>query len=639
MCGIAGIAGFRDDDLVRRMCGAIAHRGPDDDGFLFDESVSIAMRRLSIIDLSTGKQPITNEDGSVAVVFNGEIYNYRELRKLLLDRGHTLKTKSDTETLVHLWEDEGPAFLDRLNGMFAFALLDRKRRKLLLARDRMGIKPLAYRYESGRLWFASEIKCLLQDPSFSTEIDPAALHEYLTYMYVPAPRSIFRCVRKLLPGWMLTWSPEEGIRESQYWDVPASNGAARAPRGEAALVDDVLERVSRSVEMQMVSDVPVGAYLSGGLDSSLVVALMSRHSNGPVKTFSIGYGERAKRFNELEFASVVAKEFATDHHELVATPAVAELLPRITYHMDEPYANSSAIPTYLISQEAGKTVKVMLSGAGGDEIFAGYPRNIAVRWATAYEMLPRPLRRAASAVLESVHESSEGKHLVRRLRQFARGSLLPESERYLSWVSFFDQEEKAKLYSAEFASRVAGYDAAAPFAAYLASRGSEPFTDAMLYLDIKTWLPFNILEYQDKMSMMASIEARVPLLDHELVEYASTLPFPVKVRGLTGKYILKKAAERVLPHHIVHRKKQGFMVPIGIWVREDLREMIGDLLSEATIRRRGILDPARVAHILAEHNAGRRDFSHHIWVLLMLEMWHQIFVDRRGSVPPGEGAA
>jgi asparagine synthase (glutamine-hydrolysing) len=596
------------------------------------------MRRLSIIDLDTGRQPIANEDGSVVVVFNGEIYNYRELRERLLSRGHTLRTRSDTETLVHLYEDEGPGFLRRLNGMFALALLDRKQRRLFLARDRLGIKPLSYRFESGRLWFASEIKCLLQDPSFRTEIAPEALHEYLTYMYVPAPRSIFRNVRKLLPGWFLTWTPEEGVKESRYWDVPVSDGAPAAGTGEDP-VEDLIERLSRSVEMQMVSDVPVGAYLSGGLDSSLVVALMSRHSRGPVKTFSIGYGERAERFNETSWARIVARAFETDHHELIATPEVAELLPRITWHLDEPYANSSAIPTYLISQEARKKVKVMLSGAGGDEVFAGYPRNIAVRWADLYGKIPRPLRRAVSGILRRIPESTEGRHLIRRLREFARGSLLPRAERYISWVSFFDEEEKAKLYSGEFAGQVKGYDATVPFAAYLADRRKETFFDAMLYLDVKTWLPFNILEYQDKMSMMASLEARVPLLDHELVEYAAKLPFHLKVKGFTSKYILKKAGERLLPREIVHRRKMGFMVPIGIWLKEDLREMVGDLLSEETIRRRGIFHPPRVAWILKEHQEGRRDFSHHIWVLLMLELWQQAFVDGRGGVPPAGAVA
>jgi asparagine synthase (glutamine-hydrolysing) len=318
---------------------------------------------------------------------------------------------------------------------------------------------------------------------------------------------------------------------------------------------------------------------------------------------------------------------------------VAELLPRIAWHLDEPYANSSAIPTYLISAEARRKVKVMLSGAGGDEIFAGYPRNVATRWAAVYEKIPRPLRRAASGILETIPESSEGRHLVRRLRQFARGSLLPQAERYVSWVSFFDREAKARLYSRDFAAAVAGCDAAAPFQAYLGSRAAEPFFDAMLYLDVKTWLPFNILEYQDKMSMMASLEARVPLLDHELVEYASSLPFSLKVRGTTTKYVLKKAAERILPREIVHRKKQGFMVPIGIWVREDLKEMIGDLLSEASVRRRGYFDAAAVAGILREHREGRRDFSHQIWVLLMLEVWHRVFRDGGGrAAPPGAAA-
>jgi asparagine synthase (glutamine-hydrolysing) len=635
MCGIAGfvesVGASRPQEeraaLLDRMCQSIVHRGPDEQGAEVLGRAAIGMRRLSIIDLAGGHQPMSGCDERVRVVFNGEIYNYRELQRDLEARGHKFRTRSDTETIVHLYEEKGSACVEDLRGMFAFAIWDGRTARLFAARDRAGEKPLYYTLTpQGAFVFGSELKCLLEHPGVVRETDPAALDAYLTLGYVPEPLSVFRGVRKLEAGHRLLL--ERGrVTTEPYWDFPAETDDP--PRGEEEYVEELRARLEESVRMMLVADVPLGAFLSGGVDSSTIVGLMSRATNAPVKTFSIGFREDS--FDELKYARLAARHFETDHRELIVTPEVCRLVDELVRHFDEPFADQSSVPTYLVSKLAREHVKVVLSGDGGDELFAGYTRYAVERGRQGFARLPRLMRRGLMAPLASrLPHGARG-------RNFLHNVALDPAERYLDNVSTFNALGKRALYTADFRRALAGREPAAEI--FRALGGHPPAGDGvarLLYLDAKTYLPGDILTKVDRMSMAASLEARVPLLEHQLVEFVSRMPASLKMRGGESKYVFKRAVRGLVPDEILDRPKQGFGVPIGEWINRELRERVRDTFADAGTRTRGIVEPAYVDVLLAEHERGRRDHSNALWSLFVLELWHRAYVDESPSAAEEE---
>ena len=625
MCGIAGFAGDNSNltndgraETLRRMLRVIRHRGPDDEGALVSDSVALGMRRLSIIDLAGGHQPMSGEDGRVTVVFNGEIYNYRDLQPELERRGHSFQTHSDTETIVHAYEEKGARCVEDLRGMFGFAIWDARRRELFLARDRAGKKPLYYTLTArGTLVFGSELKSLLEHPEVVREIDLEALDAYLTFGYVPDPLSIFRGIHKLPPGHHLTFK-DGRIRVESYWDFTYEPTEARR---EEDYIEELLALLEESVRLRLVADVPLGAFLSGGVDSSTIVGLMARNTSRPVKTFSIGFSEDS--YDELRFARIAAREFATDHHEFVVTPEVCHCIDELAWHLDEPFADSSAIPTYAVSKMARAHVTVALSGDGGDELFAGYTRYQIERSRAAFERVPRVLRQNLMRPLS--------RHLPHGAwgRNYLHNVSLDPVARYLDSISYLNGLNKLALYTEDFRARLDG-NAGRPaklFSDYAARvRTGEPL-DTLLYLDSKTYLPGDILTKVDRMSMAASLEARVPLLDHKLIEFVTRIPASFKMRGLETKHIFKRAVRGLVPDAILDRPKQGFGLPIQKWINQELRQYIRDVLFDARTRSRGYFNQTHVELLYDEHDRGRRDNATHLWTLFMLELWHRTFFD------------
>ncbi len=634
MCGIAGVvepAGkAADQELLEQMCLAIRHRGPDSQGIYIDGNAGLGIRRLRIIDITTGDQPIHNEDRSVWVVFNGEIYNYPELRQELEARGHHFYTRSDTETVVHAYEEYGEECIRRLDGMFALALWDTRRRRLLLARDRVGKKPLLYYHREGRLVFGSEFNALLQDPSIPREVNLDSLDFYLTYGYVPAPDSAFSAISKLPPAHYLVY--EEGrARLTRYWQLRA---APKLDLSEAEAREGFMERLRRAVKVRLMSDVPLGAFLSGGLDSSTVVALMSELSAGPVKTFSIGFEER--EYSELPYAAAVAGRFGTDHHEFVVRPDALEVLPTLALHYGEPYADSSAVPSYYVARLTREHVTVALNGDGGDESLAGYERYLAARLGELYRRLPRLLREEVVAPLaRALPDSLDFKNRSRRLRRFLEVAGQPLEDGYRHWMSVFSDRQRAALWAPEFArSHVAG----APerwLNAAMAAAGETDLVSRLMLADIQTYLPEDLLVKMDIASMTHSLEARSPFLDYQLMEFLAALPSHLKLRGFTSKHLLRTAMADVLPPSNLRRGKMGFGVPVGTWFRGDLRELVNDMLLSPRALQRPYFKPEALRGLVHEHLEGTRDHGARIWALLMLEQWHRAFIDgdRAGAAP------
>lgn len=624
MCGIAGLintdpgAGV-DTETVRRMCQTIVHRGPDDEGIYAKASAGLGMRRLSIIDLAGGRQPIHNEDRTIWIVFNGEIYNFAELRSRLEQTGHRFYTNTDTEVIVHLYEDLGSDCVQKLRGMFAFAIFDERRQMLLLARDRLGIKPLHYASTAERLLFGSEIKAILAAAPELTEVDRQALLDYFYFGYIPEPATAFKGIRKLPPGHLALWkNGQTSVRP--YWELPAYG--VYEPRSEEECLEELESRLAEAVRIRLVSDVPLGALLSGGVDSSLVVALMARASASPVKTFSVGFSK--SDFNEAQHARRVAQRFATEHHELQVEPDIAQTLDALTRSMEEPFGDSSMIPTFYISRLARQHVTVALSGDGGDELFAGYDRY------------PITLRRRA---LEPVPERARRwyrEHLHPLIPRWARGRAyafniaLPWRERYLDSISFVPAfERQIRLLSDEFRASVHNYDPWELFRSHLNRAPAQDPLSQLLYLDTKTYLPGDILTKLDRMSMAASLEARVPLLDHIFVEYATSLPACLKLHRNQQKYILKKLAVRAgVPPEVVYRPKQGFALPLVHWIREEFKHELPRVLLEPRTLQRGYVNRQAVCELLDEHARGRRNHSGRIWRLLVFELWHRNFLER-----------
>jgi asparagine synthase (glutamine-hydrolysing) len=614
MCGICGVVagpgeGAPDLDVVARMNARLVHRGPDDDGLFHAGPVALAARRLSIIDLDHGHQPIENEDGSAVVVQNGEIYNYRELKRELEGRGHRFATDCDTEVLVHLYEEYGEGFVERLRGMFAIALWDKRRQRLLLARDRFGIKPLYYREHKGGLSFASELKAMLEQPGFSREIDPQAVAAYLAFNSIPAPLTIFAEARKLPPGHLLSWEGGEVAVRRYARPGPVSTDEVR--RGSVAeLAAELREVLDDSVRAHLVADVPVGVLLSGGVDSGGLAALASQHAGEPLKTFSIGFEEEG--FNELSRARLVAERYGTDHHELVLRPDAVELLPKLVEAFDEPFGDSSALPTYLVSELAAGQVKTALSGEGGDELFGGYYTYVA-------DLLARRIGRLAALarpLAEALPSRSERVGFDYKAKRFARAAALPPLERHHGWKEIFDAEARAELAGAK-----AAWDPLDLYRErYAETEGAEPLA-RMQDVDLGIYLVDDLLVKTDRLSMAHSLELRVPFLDPKVAEFAFSLPTKMKVRGFAKKRLLRRALEPLLPREIVHGRKQGFSIPLAAWLRGPLEPFAREVLAPSTLARQGLLDPAAVTPLLDRHCAGREDLSRQLWGLMALTLW------------------
>jgi len=626
MCGICGSLSLNgasvDGAVLDRMNAALLHRGPDSGGSFVQDGVGLAARRLAIIDLEGGDQPISNEDGTIQVVQNGEIYNYRELREGLERKGHRLATRSDTEVLVHLYEDHGPSFVEKLRGMFAIAIWDGRARRLVLARDTFGIKPLYYRLTRDSLSFASELKALLKQPGFSREIDVNALEAYLAFSFVPAPLTIFRGVNKLAPGSFLTWDAdrgEGGVQITSYARPrPIAPDEVRT-ESEEELAEELLARLRDSVRAHLIADVPVGVLLSGGLDSCTLAALASQESSARVMTFSIGFDE--PRFDERGRARLVAERYGTDHHELVVRPDAVELLPKLAQVYDEPFADASAMPTFIVSQLARENVKVALSGEGGDELFGGYDYYVGHLLAPrlrALAQLARPL------VERLPSSSSKASTLDHKAKRFVRGARLSALERHYAWKEVFSPEGRTDVLREDRRGELDPLDVLR--SRYDESEGCDELSRIM-DLDLGTFLVDDMLVKTDRASMANSLEVRVPFLDPVVSELALALPSRLKVRPFATKRLVRRAVSRLLPKEVVEGKKQGFSMPIARWLRGELEPVARDVLSSDRIRRQGFFNPEAVTTMMHGHASGRVDFSRQLWALLVFSLWHDEYVE------------
>ncbi|MAU12482.1 MAG: asparagine synthase (glutamine-hydrolyzing) [Anaerolineaceae bacterium] len=631
MCGICGVIHLDgqpiERDALQAMNDALTHRGPDDAGYYIKDNVGLAMRRLSIIDVAGSPQPLYNEDENVAVVFNGEIFNFKSLREQLTHSGHTFRTGGDGETIAHLYEDQQTQTPSSLRGQFAFAAWDTDRQRLLLARDRFGQKPLYYYHDQHTFAFASEIKALLQNPRIAREStlnDPHLLGLYLSYGYVPAPHTAFKGIHALLPGYtLLLHTDSNQLDTAAYWQPPEFAPADRSATLEE-WIPQVREALTEAVRLRLIADVPLGAFLSGGLDSSLIVALMQQHTNATVKSFSIGFSGDAS-FDETPYAQQVATELGTEHVNFTVAPETMSLLDKLVWHYDAPFADSSAIPTFLVSYLTRQHVTVALTGDGGDELFAGYDRFYAASLVkTLGGLVPRRVWQMAAGALSSVPEGTGYYDRIKRARRFVRGASQPLALAYFDWV---------RLFSADLAQQLtrSSYDAGG---AHFTNWVGQP-TDLgrILHANMTTYLPDDLLIKADRCSMAASLEARAPFLDHELAEVTARVPLNLKLNGSTTKHILKEVARGLLPDDIIDRRKHGFGVPLGTWLKKDI-EPVRQMLLSKKARERGLLDMATVERLISEHESGQRDHGFRLWTLLTLESWHEQFIDAYRLVAP-----
>jgi asparagine synthase (glutamine-hydrolysing) len=619
MCGIAGFVNIGLDTeragvLLQGMTDIIRHRGPDDDGYWLSETAGLGMRRLSIIDVQGGKQPITNEDGSVIVVFNGELYNYKQLRQELEAAGHRFATNSDTETIVHAYEDDGLGFVRRLRGMFAIALWDQHRRRLVLTRDRFGKKPIHFTIDNGRLIFGSEIKSLLLVPGICRQLDPIAVSQYFTFGYIPAPRTAFAGIYKLPAAHTLCF--EDGRASLQrYWQLDFT---PRCNDDEETATRRVRELLTEAVRVRLMSEVPLGAFLSGGVDSSTVVALMSEIATEPVKTFSIGFEEQD--YSEIEYARLVASRYHTDHHEFVVRPNLLSILPQLAWDFDEPFADASMVPTYYVSKLAREHVTVALSGDGGDELFGGYERYLPGTLETRLSENAGPLRALGTAVGALLPDGTRGKNRLQNLG-------LPPEERFTEAASMVPTALRHRLLQPEFVFQGASDPRRVQLDCFAEVSGLDLFT-RMQRVDVETYLPDDILVKVDRASMLTSLETRAPLLDHVLAEYVASLPHEVRNRGGQLKYLFKRAARDLLPQENLTRRKMGFGLPVEHWLRGDLRELANDLLRSQQAQQRGVVDTRLVEQFLVDHQRRLRNYTRPIWTWLCFELWCRIYLDR-----------
>ena len=642
MCGICGTAGFADESLLARMTDLMTHRGPDDGGVYVspDRLFGLGNRRLSIIDLSSaGHMPMSNEDGKIWITYNGEIYNFPILRAELEAFGHNFRSHTDSEVLIHGYEQWGIDLLKRLNGMFAFAVLDLRLRpaKLVLARDRFGIKPLYYIHMGDRLLFASEIKSILAAPEVAREVDFGSLHRYLAFLWTPGPTTLFKGVYKLPPGHYMEWSDGRPLVHS-YWNLSYESLPVKDERELTGQLQDVL---NRSITRQLISDVPLGVFLSGGLDSSTIAAIASRASSEPLSTYTIVYRPEDSRLEQsdedAEVSREVAKQLGARHHEIVVSPDVAEILPKIVWHLDEPVADAAAISTYLICKAAGSELKVLLSGQGGDEVFAGYRVYTMAALASSLRAVPKLFwNRPAKGILDLLprikdHVAGVNPGLVlavhRYLAKVVEGANLEAEERFVFTRSYYTDAGQMQLYNSDLEGVLRGSVAGDRHLEYFREVDGLDFLNRMLYVDTKTFLPELNLTYSDKLSSAASVEVRVPLLDNEIVEFMSRVPVEMKLRRFETKYLMRRAVKDLLPARVLHRRKASFGAPIRTWLQRDLREMVDDLLSDNSLRDRGYFDRKAIRKLISDDREGRADNSYRIWALLTLELWHRAFID------------
>ena len=629
MCGIAGYVGGAPPELLAAMVRALKHRGPDDEGMHVEPGVGLGMTRLAIIDLVTGRQPMSTADNAAWIVYNGEIYNFRDLQAELERRGHVFRTRSDTEVLLAAWEAFGEACVERLRGMFAFALWDRRRRRLLLARDRLGKKPLYYWYRDGLFLFASEPKALLCHPAIARTLDWEALRHYLAFGYTPAARSIFADIAKLPPAHTAVLA-DGRLALSRYWTLPAGSTAMAERIAPADAPRLVRHELREAVRLRLESDVPLGVFLSGGIDSSAVVASMREVTGQRISTFTVGFGASAASYDELPYARMVARRFETEHHEEILEPVVADLLPTIVHHFDEPFADSSAIPTFVVAQATARHVKVVLSGIGGDETFAGYPRYLGLRLSQLYTALPRPLRMLpAAAARRLVRESEASPSWGSRIRRFLDASDQPLPDRYLGWTRFFSDADLEHLATPALRQRWRGRVDDAQRRAF-AGLGHDDPVDGAFRIDLSAYLPDDLLVMADRMSMAHSLELRAPFCDHHVVELSHRVAPAAKLPRLRLKGLLKAAFADVLPREILSRRKQGFMIPLARWLRTDLRSFMDDLLSPDRVKARGLFEAPAVDALRREHLVGRRSHADRLWTLMMAELWMRQYLDARG---------
>ncbi len=649
MCGIAGMAGVADEPLLREMLDRVRYRGPNDsgtytsDGLSAGDRVALGNNRLSIIDLSaSGHQPMCNEDRSVWVAYNGEIYNFQELRAELISDGHHFRSHSDTEVLVHLYEKYGKAMVKHLNGMFAFAIWDTKTKTLFIFRDRMGIKPLYYVQRGERLYFGSEIKALLACPEIKPGLDLWSLQQYLTFSYVPSPNTLFEGVSKLPPAHILTWRKGE-ISLEPYWDLAAGDYYKES---ESELAERLAEIIGSATKRQLISDVPVGFFLSGGLDSSTLVAAAAQFHGARLRCYSIGFQEQHAQLEQCtedaRYARLVANHFDAEFHELVVQPDVINLLPRVIWHLDDLIADHAAIATYLICREARPDVTVLLSGQGADEIFGGYRVHLGDRLSKWLRLIPAFARRGLRSSLASLGSKKASIPGVqpgfvlaasRYADRLLRTSELQPREQYTALRSYFTEQEMHALVTPELRADSAGLRLGSTFSDYFDAAAGQDFLNQMLYVDAKTFLAEFNLCYSDRLSMACSLEVRVPFLDNEIVDFMGRVPPTMKIKGLTQKHILRKAMKGRLPKAVLRRRKAGFGLPARSWLRNELREMVGDLLSPERVRRRGLFNPAVISNFIEMNNSGKRDYTMQLWALLSLELWQETFVDQTSSKP------
>ena len=654
MCGICGEVDFRTKsvrvDSVRKMCDVLAHRGPDDEGMVFirDDKrieverlssayqdgngfeVGLGHRRLSIIDLSAAAhQPMCNEDGRIWIVFNGEIYNFQETKEILFRKGHSFKSKSDTEVILHAYEEWGVECLNHFCGMFSFAIWDSNLKRLFIARDRLGKKPLVYLNRNGRFAFASEIKALLQVPGVEKKINRNAIHQYLTYQYVPSPDTIFEGIKKLPPAHYLLYDRDGNLRIERYWRL-YFNSSHHTDFDTQELSDRIRTELEESVRRRLISDVPLGAFLSGGVDSSLIVGLMAKLTDHPVKTFSIGFEE--KDFDELYYARIVANHFSTDHHEFIVKPDAIEILPKLVWHYNEPFADSSAIPTYYVANMTKDYVKVVLTGDAGDENFAGYPRYLRSRWVASFTRIPDKLRKD---LLPKFLRASSGLHLrektLNRLSGFMEALSTDQARNYAEQIKIFNAKEKENIYAKDFGQKVEKIDPLNFLVNKFEESGTEDFLEQMLYADINSYLPEDLLIKMDIATMANSLEARVPFLDHHFMEFVAGIPSQLKLKGFKSKFILREAFRDFLPKAIFKRRKMGFGVPISRWFRNELKDYVYEILLDPRTLNRGYFRRDGIEHLLNDHMAARYDHSSKIWALLFLENWFRVFIDKEGD--------
>lgn len=625
MCGITGIFNFQrknaiDKSLLKKMTDILVHRGPDSSDYYWDSYCGLGHRRLSIIDLSSkAKQPMCNENKSIWIVFNGEIYNFSGLKKELESKHHSFKSDSDTEVIIHGYEEYGESIVEKLRGMFAFAIWDSDKKQLFLARDRVGKKPLFYYADEERFVFASELKAIIQDPTILREINLESVSHYLSYCYIPAPLSIFKDIFKLLPGHYMVVNNQGEIKITKYWDLIFNPSNC----SEEYCTERILHELDEATKMRMISDVPLGAFLSGGVDSSAVVALMAKHSTEPIKTFSIGFEESS--FDETKYARMIAEKFGTDHKEFIVKPDAIKILPELVWYYNEPFADSSALPSYYVANITKKYVTVALNGDGGDESFAGYDRYAVNRAMNYYQWIPKIMRYPFEQVLLQLPEPAMQKNWIDKMKRFINIASCSPEDQYIRLMMTFQNEAKSELCTDKLNNL--NVNSMNILKKEFIRSAQLDFQNKLLYVDVKRYLPDDLLVKMDIAAMANSLEARSPFLDHKLMEFAATIPPQFKLNGFEKKYILKKALLPILPKEILYRKKQGFGVPIGDWFRNDLYSYASDILLDQRAISRGYFRTDKIKNILSSHMSRKKNHAGRIWNLLWLELWHRAYLD------------